>query len=291
MPPRPARLAAVAAALLAVVLTGAPAAGAAAAPKRVVALTPFTANITATLGVKPVAIGETLGGNEHYSSSLAKVKRLPLSHPNGPNMEQLALLEPDLVLSSPTWRKGATTMRQLQIKVAESDPQSVADVAVQTRRIGALLGRAKQADRLADRQQAHIAAAKKRGKTHPTVLLVLGVGRTPYAFLKNSWGGDVVTQAGGRLLTGNLRNSGGFARISNEFVVRQNPDIIIAVPHGNAQDIEGLAKFLADNPAWQDTDAVRNKRLYVSTDNALLQAWTTAATSIYDVQRQYLRNQ
>jgi len=283
--PRTAALAVTAAALAlaAVPATAAP-------PKRVVALTPFTANITSALGVKPAAIGETLGGNENYAKALAGVKRLPLSHPNGPNMEQLAVLNPQLVLSSPTWRKGNQTMRQLQIQVVESDPTSVADVPVQTARIGKLLGREKAANRLAKQQRAHIATAKKRAIRHPSVLLVLGVGRTPYAFLENSWGGDVIKQAGGRLITKGLKNSGGFARISNEYVIDQNPDIIIAVPHGNAKDMDGLANFLRTNPAWQDTKAVQEGHLYVSTDNALLQAWTSAAISIHDVQKQYLRN-
>ena len=290
MTPRLPRTAALLAAAAALALAAVPATAAAAPPKRVVALTPFTANLSAALGVKPLAIGETLGGNEKYVKGLNGVKRLPLSHPNGPNMEQLAVLNPQLVLSSPTWRKGNQTMRQLQMKVVESDPTSVADVPKQVLKIGALLGREKPAARLAKQQRQAIAAAKSHITSHPSVLLVLGVGRTPYAFLENSWGGDVIRRAGGVLITKGLKNSGGFARISNEYVIDQNPDVIIAVPHGAAKDMEGMAKFLRTNPAWQDTRAVKAGRLYVSTDNSLLQAWTQAATSIRDVQQKYLLN-
>ena len=35
-----------------------------AAPKRVVALTPFTANTAVAMGVKPVGIGQVLGGGD-----------------------------------------------------------------------------------------------------------------------------------------------------------------------------------------------------------------------------------
>jgi len=45
-----------------------------------------------------------------------------------------------------------------------------------------------------------------------------------------------------------------------------------------------------ENPAWKGTKAQRNGRIYVSTDNSLLQAWETAATSIADVQTKYLKN-
>ena len=56
------RLATRAACLALVVLAAALAAPAVAdAPKRIVALTPFSANTLAEVGVKPVAIGQTLG--------------------------------------------------------------------------------------------------------------------------------------------------------------------------------------------------------------------------------------
>src|SRR5215813_5371016 len=73
------------------------------ATPRVVALTPFSASTIARLGVRPVAVGQTLGGNDRYIASLRGVPVLTLSHPLGPNLEQLASYKPDLVLSSKTW--------------------------------------------------------------------------------------------------------------------------------------------------------------------------------------------
>jgi len=263
---------------------------AAAAPKRIVALTPFSANTLMSLGVTPKAVGQIVGEDKLYSSRLRKVKTLTLTHPNGPNLEQLAVVNPDLVLSSPTWLKGHQVMKQLNIKVAVTEPRSVADVPAKVRAIGALVGKQARAAKKANEQTAAIAAAKKRanGKTKPKVLLLLGVGRTPYAFLPNSWGGDLVTQAGGELITKRLKGTQGFARISNEYVVDARPDVIIAVPHGNATDIGEITSYLRTNPAWQDTPAVQNKRLFVATDDRLLQPWDKVAQSIRRVQDDYL---
>ncbi len=266
------------------------AACAASAPKRIVALTPFTANTIATLGIRPVGIGATLGGGDRFVAALKGVPRLPLSHPNGPNMEQLALLNPQLVFSSPTWRKGEATMRALHISVTESEPTLVSQVPAETRRIGKIVGRVAAAARIAAGQELAISVARKAARSHPTVLLVLGVGRTPFAFLQNSWGGDVVRQAGGRLLTGGLSASGGFARISDETIVKANPDVIIAVPHGNPGDIPALTKYLKSNPAWKDTRAAKTNHVYVSTDNTLLQPWMSVGRAIHDVQTQFLHN-
>jgi iron complex transport system substrate-binding protein len=266
------------------------AAPAGAAPRRVVALTPFTANTLAALDVRPVGIGQVLGGKERLSSKLDGVPRLPLSHPNGPNLEQLAQLRPQLVLSTPAWRRGAAGIRKLRAGVVESEPVRVSAVPAETRRIGTLVGKAKRAKRVARRQARRIAAAKRGVTSHPSVLLVLGVGRTPYAFLPSSWGGDVIRQAGGRLLTAGLRSDGGYAKISDEVVVARDPDVIIAVPHGNPEDIGRLAAYYRSNPAWRTTRAVRDGRVYVAVGNSLLQAFTDVDRTIRDVQAKYLHN-
>lgn len=280
--------------VLLVLATGAlrstPPAAEAAAPKRIVALTPFSANTLADLGVEPVAIGETLGGRDRFSSKLRGVKTLTLSHPNGPNMEELAVLNPQLVLSSPTWAKGARTMRDLDIDVVDSDPRSVEDVLVQTRRIGSLVGRKDAAKTLAAKLRKQVAKARKGIARRPRVLLVLGVGRTPFVFLPNSWGGDLVTKAGGRLITAGVESRSGFARISDEEILAANPDVILAIPHANSDDIPEITKFLRANPAWKDSKAVKAGRLYVSTDNSLLQAGTDVANVIRKLRRSYLGN-
>ncbi len=261
-----------------------------AAPKRVVALNPFSANTVADLGVRPVAIGQVLGGNDRWSSRLRGVRRIPLSHPSGPNLEQLALLNAGLVLSSPTWRRGHRAMRRLGMKVAETEPRSVHDTGAAIKRIGGLIGKQAAANRMAERMAADVARASRGIRKRPRVLVILGIGRVPYAFLANSWGGDIVRRAGGRLLTDGLVAGDGFARISNEIVVKRNPDIIIAVPHGSPKDIPKLGAYLRTNPAWRGTKAYRNKRIYVSTGNSLLQPWTDVGRTIRDVRRLYLRN-
>jgi iron complex transport system substrate-binding protein len=286
--PRRARLAALLVAIAAIAVLAA--ASVAQAKPRVVALTPFTANTLANLDVRPLAVGQTIGGSERISRKLQGVPRLALSHPNGPSLELLAVLYPKLVLSAPVWRRGNLAIDNLGIRVVELDPRRVSDVPTATERIGALVSKPRTAAGLAADQRAHIAYTRAQAKRHPRVLMVLGVGRASYAFMPNSWGGDVITQAGGRLITGGLSASDGYARISDEFVIQQNPDVIIAVPHGNPKDIPRLTSYLRSNPAWSSTKAARRGRVYVSTDNSLLQAWTSPAQTMGDVQRQYLRN-
>ncbi len=265
-------------------------AGAGAAPKRIVALTPFSANTLARLGVTPVGIGQTLGGAERFSPKLKGVEVLPLSHPNGPNLEQLASLDPDLVLSAPTWAKGNQAMTSLGIDVVVDEPRSIAGSYADTYKIGQLVGRKAQARAQLKAMRKRVAATTKGITTHPKVMLILGVGRTPFTMLPNSWGGDVLAKAGATLLTGGVTSGSGFERISDEVVVAENPDVIIAVPHANADDIPSLTEYLRDNPAWSSTTAAQTGRVYVSVDNSLLQAGTDVARTIRMVRRAYLQN-
>lgn len=289
MPPvHPNRACRAALVLVAALAVAAPAA--AATPKRVVALTPFTANTLAQLGVRPVGVGQTLGGNERFDSALAHVKVLPLSHPNGPNMEQLAALRPQLVFSSPTWRKGAQTMRRLDMRVEEADPPRLSDLGAATERIGKLVGRERQGRALAKRLKARIKSVTKGVKRRPRVLMVLGVGRTPFAFLPNSWGGDLVTRAGAKLVTAGAKADGGFARLSDEKIVEADPDVILAVPHANPDDLGGIKKTMESNELWKLTAAGENGRIFVSTDNSLLQAGTDVAKVVKTVRQKYLKN-
>jgi ABC-type Fe3+-hydroxamate transport system substrate-binding protein len=285
------RLAALGALLLLLAApSAASAAGKGADQQRIVALTPFAANTLAELGVTPVGVGQTLGGRERYSPKLKGVEVLPLSHPNGPNLEQLASLDPDLVLSSRTWAKGNQAMQGLGIEVIVHEPVSIAGALADTYKIGQLVGRKHLAREIVIKRRGQIEAAESGISSHPKVMLLLGVGRTPFTFLPNSWGGGLLEAAGAELMTAGVHSSTGFERISDEVVIAEDPDVIIAVPHANAADIPSLTEYLRDNPAWSSTTAARTGHVYVSVDNSLLQAGTDIAATIRKVRKQFLQN-
>lgn len=286
------RFALLAAIALVAALAAAGPINAAASKKRIVALTPFSANTLVNVGVKPVAIGAMAVGKKGISPKLKGVKQLALSHPNGPNMEQIAAIDPDVVLTSNAWQKGTKTMRDLAITVREMDATAANQVPSKLRALGYAYGTKKATDKLYKQTVKEIKYAKsgKPIKKRPSVLMVLGVGRTPYVFLDNSWGGSIVKAAGGKLLGSELKDSGGFVKVSDEYVVQQDPDVIVAVPHGNASDIPSLSKYLKNNPSWTSTKAVQNGNVYVTLDDALLQPNIDVGDTIKRVRVDFLKN-
>jgi iron complex transport system substrate-binding protein len=275
---------------LLVALLGPAGAGAQKRQRRIVALTPFAANTLAKLGVTPIAVGQTLGGRERLSPKVSHVPVLKLSHPMGPNLEQLTALRPSLVLSSPTWAKGNEAMEQLGIRVESRDPRSIAGALADTYKIGQVVGRKHAARELLKRMRTRIAGAESGIRRHPKVMVILGVGHAPFTFLPNSWGGSLIEAAGGELATGGATSSSGFQRISDEVVVAENPDVIIAVPHADPQDIPALTRYLMNDPAWSSTKAAKTGHLYVSVNNSLLQAGTDIARTITAIRESWLNN-
>jgi ABC-type Fe3+-hydroxamate transport system substrate-binding protein len=138
--------------------------------------------------------------------------------------------------------------------------------------------------------RTRIAAAESGVRRHPKVMLILGVGHAPFTFLPNSWGGSLIRAAGGELVTGGASSRSGFERVSDEVVVAANPDIIIAVPHADPEDIPALTRYLKNDPAWSSTKAAKKGRIYVSVDNSLLQAGTDIARTITKIRENYLHN-
>jgi iron complex transport system substrate-binding protein len=273
---------------------------AAAKQQRIVALTPFSANTLIAAGVRPVAIGQMAIGQKGLSPKLRRVKRLPLSHPNGPNMEQLAKLDPGVVLTSAEWRKGSQTMRDLAIKVREMDATTATAVPARARAIGYAYGSKRLTDRLVAKIRREISYATRGTaksphpiKRRPRVMMILGVGKTPYVFINGSWAGSVARAAGANLLGGSLRSSKdnpGFAKVSDEYVIAQDPDIILAVPHGNSRDLPSIAEAMRNNPAWSSTSAVKNGRVYATMDDALLQPNVDVGHTIKRLRVSFLKN-
>lgn len=286
------------------VVAGASLAGGIAAPQadartynRVVTLTPFGSNVVARLGVRPVAVGNDVGNGIRLHSGLTRVPRLTLSHPDGPNLEQLLRLRPNLLLSSPNWRVGNAKLRRRGLAVSDAwEPTKVNNVSPSVRRIAKLIGKSSRASRVTRQIDSGIRAARVGIRSNPRVLLVLGVGRQTIAFLPNSWGADMVRYAGGRLVTGGLRASfdaglpGSFAPLSDEEVLRRNPDVIIVVPHGNKSSLSNTVKYFRNKPGWKRTKAARNKRIHIANADTLLQASDNPGAVIRSVRRSYLRN-
>jgi iron complex transport system substrate-binding protein len=213
-------------------------------PQRIVSVLPSLTESVCALGAC-----ERLVGVDRYSNWPVSVKKLPqVGGGLDLNIEAIVRLKPDVVLAATSSRAGER-LEALGIKVLMFEPSSHEQVKSSLQQLDVLLG-AKQADALWKKVEEDFAQAAKL-----LPLAALGakvyfeVDRTPYAAGEASFIGQTLSKLGLKNIVG--KSLGAFPKINPEFVVQQQPDVIILS--------ERHAAELTLRPGWKQLKALQNK--------------------------------
>lgn len=269
-------------------------AAAAPAPRRIVSLVPNATEIVFALGA-----GELLAGVTHECDHPPAARALPrltrsalapglaaadvdaavrAQLATGASLyaldvELLARLAPDLLLTQELCPVCAVSTAQVEAaldvvrsgaarcpQVLSLDPQRLADIFDDVRRLGALLGREAAADGLLATLHARLdavrARAALRGAERPRVLALEWLEP---AYVAGHWVPEMIDIAGGEAV---LAAAGARSRrVEWQEVAAADPDWILAVPCGF--DAAGAAGEVArlDAHAWRSLRAVREGRV------------------------------
>ncbi|MDB5870495.1 MAG: periplasmic binding protein [Polaromonas sp.] len=220
-------------------------------PQRIVSILP-----SLTEGVCALEQCHRLVGVDRYSNYPASVRSLPVVGGGvDPNIEAIVALKPDVVLLAISSR-ASERLEALGIKVLALEPKSHADVRRVLKKLGALLDipDAQGADRLWRIIDASVsAAAQSLSPKAKNTRVYFEVSRGPYAAGESSFIGETLTRLGVKnIIPASL---GPFPRINPEFVVRANPDLIMA---GN-RSMQAMASY----PGWSNIKAIRENRICV----------------------------
>ena len=194
----------------------------AAAPMRLVSLVP---SLTETVCLLQAC--EQLVGVDRHSNWPASVQRLPkLGGLDDTPLEQLVALRPTLVLLPPSSRL-IPRLKELGIHTLALPTQSQADVRAALQAIGAQLGRPALAEQRWDEaQQAIREAAQRIPSAVRGQRVYVEVSSEPHAAGPNSFIGQTLMQLGLRNIV--PEELGPFPRLNPEFIVRAQPDVVIA---------------------------------------------------------------
>lgn len=218
-------------------------------PHRIVTVLPSLTEIVCALGECA-----RLVGTDSYSNWPAAVLKLPkVGGLDDASIESIAALHPDLVLISRTERT-VSRLDALGIKTFVIDTESFADVARDIDRVAALLGVPGKGAELNRTIASGVASAVATYAMAPGVKpprVYFEVDSTPYAAGPGSFIGELLSKLGaGNIVTAEL---GPFPKLNPEYVVRQNPDLMMVLPSEVAR--------LADRPGWSSIRAVREHRV------------------------------
>lgn len=216
------------------------------APLRIVSLLP---SLTET--VCELQACERLVGTDRFSNWPAQVKSLPkLGGLEDAQLERIVRLKPDLVLAAVSAR-AIERLEGLGIPVLALEAKSLGDVRRTLEVVAQALGTPGAGTVLWQRIEARMDAAARRV---PAALrgrkVYFEVAAVPYAAGESSFVGETLARLGlGNIVPAAL---GPFPQINPEFILRAQPDVIMAT------QLE-LAR-MPRRPGWERLRALRDKQ-------------------------------
>jgi iron complex transport system substrate-binding protein len=215
--------------------------------RRVVSLLP-----SLTESVCAVGACDRLVATDRWSDWPDSVRALPKAGGlDDVNVEVIVANKPDLVLAAQSSRV-AGRLRALGLNVIELEAHNLSDVQRVLTAVGGLLGRPQGAVQAWHRLQGQLLAARQLvpEKAHGLRVYV-EVGAGPYAAGESSYIGQMLAGFGAvNVVPAAL---GPFPKLNPEFVVRADPDVILAADH----DVPELMQ----RPGWSGMRAVRFKHV------------------------------
>ena len=220
--------------------------------QRIVSLLPSLTETVCALGQC-----QRLVAVDRYSNWPESVRRLPrMGGGIDPNIESIVAQKPDLVVLAGSTR-GAERLQALGITVLRLEPRTHADVQRVLHTVAEVLGLPRaEADRVWREIDAGVqAAAQSLSPQTRQQRVYFEVSPTPYGASESSFIGETLQRLGVRnILPASL---GPFPQINPEFVVRAQPDVIMAGDSSRASMLQ--------RPGWLQMRAVREDRLCVFT--------------------------
>ncbi len=213
-------------------------------PQRIVSLLPSLTESVCVLGACARLVGV-----DRFSNWPARVQSLPrLGGIADAQIEHIVALRPDVVLAVPAARV-IERLEALGVKVLVLTSDTHADVHRTLQTLGTMLGRADAAAAVWTRiaRETDAAAARVpprlRGKR-----VYFEIDAAPYAAGAGSFIGETLAQLG--MANAVPAELGPFPKLNPEFVVRAQPDIVMA--------LQRSLEAMAQRPGWDRLHALRN---------------------------------
>ncbi|MCS7124290.1 MAG: cobalamin-binding protein [Candidatus Bathyarchaeota archaeon] len=236
-------------------------------PQRIVCITPSTTEIAYALG-----LGNKIVGVDVYSDyPLEAVSKQRISNIYTPNPEEVAALNPDLVLMYSFWGQGdpyVDAIAGLGVNVIAIKPRSLNDIINNIRLIGRATGKIEEAETLASQLNSTINQIRNRTGNladKPRVYIEFWYP-PPWTFGPNTWGDEIIRVAGGVNVFGDALKD--YVQTTDEEVISRNPEIIISLygaQHVHFATLEEIRK----RPGWTSIKAVQDGKVYLLDENLL----------------------
>jgi iron complex transport system substrate-binding protein len=199
------------------------------APQRIISLVPSSSEILGALNLQNRVVGV-----DYYTAYPAALAKLPkVSDVNGKyNIEQIAILKPDLVLSyGGLTKQYDRQLQSLGLRVVDLPIANLEQMLQQILVVGRLTFTQSAAQVLVSSLRQQIDAIKKAvaGTTAPSAMMEIddSAPGKPYVFGGGSYGDELLQDANGVNIFHSDTNNGGYPQVTDEAVIAANPQFVI----------------------------------------------------------------
>lgn len=231
-------------------------------PQRIVSLAPGCTEILFAVG-----LGNRVVGVDDYSEypEAAKNKTKIGSYMN-PNLEVIALLEPDLVLASDmTSKEYVANLEEKSLTIFVFAPKTIQGIIRDIRLIGIIGNRRKEADNLADCIEQRINAVCSKTSNNTLYKPKIFLEYYPYwTYGPGSFGNELISMAGGKNI--GAATAAAYSEITNEFVIVSNPELIAFTVGSHTST---TIRDIKSRTGWDKISAVKNNKIYTIDDDII----------------------
>lgn len=229
----------------------------AAVPERIVCLAPSYDETLLELGLQDRIVGVTTSSD--YLEEVKRAERVGLWIK--PNIEKIIALKPGLVLATgfAGQQSAIEKLSALGLRVVVLDEtQGIEEIFAKTKKVGDIVGVPDRAEALLGRMRKVVEETRRQTAALPSRPRVyVETGCDPlFTCGRGSFINDMVEIAGGKNIAGEINQA--FPRISSEFVLSKNPEVIILPYMGRNFGKEALKQ----RKGWENISAVRTGRVY-----------------------------
>ncbi len=225
-------------------------------PARIVSLAPTATEDLYAVGAGPQVVAVDQDSDYPATAPVTKLSGLT------PNLEAIAKYNPDLVVASQNSGGLVSGLGKLGIPVLiEPAVTNLAGAYQQIDQIGQATGHLAEAEKTTASMKTQIAATVKRaGSSHPDLTYYWELTANPYYSVTSStFIGQIVALFGLKNVAdaADKASDGGYPQLSEEYIVKAQPQIIFLADNQAADGGQTAAK-VAERPGWSAIPAVKD---------------------------------
>ncbi len=237
------------------------------APQRVIDAAPSITDFLLKLGYANKIVGVT------KYDSYTKAENIGLMYPL--NLEKIVSLKPDVVFIFGGFQLSQyEKLKKLGINVFVLNANGLSGIYRDVMDVATIMGKSENGKKLVSSLKERALKVSKEAYNVPIFKrprVFYGTpGKQIWTAGMGSFLNEIISLAGGVNITGNYAGPNGWLPVSPEFVVSQNPDIIL-VPYYSPNGQKAAIKLFENYPAFKNLRAVEDGHVYAINGNVASQ--------------------